>query len=274
MTQKLQYAAFSFGGGVQSTALLLLIKHEPQRLLDAVGHLPAKAYFADTGAEPEEIYRHLEQMKLLSPIPLEVVSNGSLLAAETRHSKRTFPPYYVRLQGKIGVLLRKCTPEFKVKPLERAMRGDIGLAPGRRSTSRSVALWLGISIDEAHRMGDNETKLFQNIYPLVEIGWDRTRCFNYCQEHGITPTKSRCFFCPYVGDWLSIKRNQPREFAKAVEFDKQIRNVVKGGGKGRSLSTQILQTARRGSCKSGAFMGGIPSSRIRQRVYWNMWSLA
>lgn len=259
MTQNFQYAAFSFGGGVQSTALLLLIKHEPQRLLNAVGHLPSKAYFADTNAEPEEIYRHLEQMKLLSSIPLEVVSNGSLLAAETRHNKRTFPPYYVRLQGKIGVLLRKCTPEFKVKPLERAMRRDIGLAPGRRSTSRSVALWLGISIDEAHRMGDNETKLFQNIYPLVEIGWDRTRCFNYCQEHGITPTKSRCFFCPYVSDWLDIKRNQPKEFAKAVEFDKQIRNVVKGGVKGEVFLHKSCQPLDEAVVNQGHLWEGYPA---------------
>lgn len=272
MTQNFQYAAFSFGGGVQSTALLLLIKHEPQRLLNAIKHLPNKAYFADTGAEPEQIYHHLERMQLLSPIPLEVVSNGSLLDAETQDSKRTFPPYYVRLQGVTGVLLRKCTPEFKVKPLEKAMRRDIGLAPGKRSTSRSVALWLAISIDEAHRMGDNQTKLFQNIYPLVELGWNRTRCFNYCQAHGITPTKSRCFFCPYVGDWLDIKRNQPKEFAKAVAFDKKIRSVVKGGGKRQGLLTQILQAARRSYREPRAFMGRL-SSRIWQRMYRNVWGL-
>lgn len=235
MIQNFQYAAFSFGGGVQSTALLLLIKHEPQRLLDAVGHLPNKAYFADTGAESEEIYHHLEQMRALSSISLETVSNGSLTSWETQNGTipRSFPPYFTRNKdASIGMLLRKCTSEFKVKPLQRAIRHDIGLSPGRRSTLRSVALWLGISIDEAHRMSDNSTKLFQNIYPLIELGWDRTRCFSYCQEHGITPSKSRCFFCPYVSDWLDIKRNQPKEFAKAVEFDKQIRNVVRGGVKG------------------------------------------
>ena len=57
-----------------------------------------------------------------------------------------------------------------------------------------------------------------------------------------------------------------------VEFDKQIRNVVKGGGKGRSLFAQILSAARRSSCQPRAFMGGLPS-RIWQRMQRNVWSL-
>lgn len=229
------YRALSFGAGVQSTALLLLIKHEPEKLINAVGHIPDKAYFADTGAEPEHVYEHLEAMKLISPLPMEVVSNGSILGTEIQSGiyPRTFPPYFTRnSNGSIGMLMRKCTHEFKIRPLEKAMRRDVGLVPKQRGRSRSVALWLGISIDEATRMTDNKTKLFQNIYPLIELGWDRTTCFNYCLSHGIKPPKSRCFFCPYVSDWVEIKRNQPKEFIKAVEFDREIRNVVKKGIKG------------------------------------------
>lgn len=231
-----QYAAFSFGAGVQSTCLLLLIKHNPEILIRAVGHLPEKAYFADTGAESAQVYKHLEQMQLISPIPLEIVSNGSILSNKQSDGfdPRTSPPYFAPAKdGSVGMLLRKCTNEFKVKPLTRAIRRDVGLAPGRSGKSRSVALWLGISIDEITRMRDNSAKLFQNIYPLVELGWDRTRCFSYCQKHGVTPTKSRCFFCPYITDWVEIKRNSPAEFHKAVEFDKEIRNVIKGGAKGQ-----------------------------------------
>lgn len=226
-----KYAAFSFGGGVQSTALMLLIKHEPQRLLDAVGHLPDKAYFADTGAETDVIYQHLEQMKILSSIPLQVVNNGSILSSKhqtANYDPRTLVPYFTQSSKGVGMLLRKCTHEFKLKPITKAIRNDVGLLPRKRGKPQSVALWLGISIDEIERIRDNHVKLFQNVYPLIELGWNRTKCFNYCQEHGITPTKSRCFFCPFTNDWLEIKRNQPQEFQKAVEFDKSIRSLIKG----------------------------------------------
>lgn len=230
------YSAFSFGAGVQSTALLLLLKHEPERLIKAVGHLPQKCYFADTGAEPKMVYEHLQKCISWSPIPLNVVSNGSLMSTEVQNGiqPRTFPPYFTRDRetGKLGMLMRKCTSEFKIVPIERAIRRDIGLVPKQRGKNRSVSLWLRISLEEASRMRDNTTKLFQNIYPLVEMGWDRSRCFAYCQSHGITPPKSRCFFCPFISDWNEIKRNQPEEFQRAVEFDRQIRNVVKGGVKG------------------------------------------
>lgn len=94
------YAALSFGAGVQSSALLLLIKHDPQLLIDAVGHLPNKAYFADTGAEPQAIYKHLELMHACSSIPIKVVNNGSLLSADTQNGiqPRTFPHTSPRIQ--------------------------------------------------------------------------------------------------------------------------------------------------------------------------------
>lgn len=130
------------------------------------------------------------------------------------------------------MLLRKCTSEFKIVPIERAIRRDLGMTKGARGKSRSVALWLGISLDEIQRMRDNQTKLMRNIYPLIELGWDRSRCFSYCQSHNISPPKSRCFFCPYIRDWGGIKRNQPQEFERAVQFDKEIRNVVKHGVRG------------------------------------------
>lgn len=114
-------------------------------------------------------------------------------------------------------------------PVEQAVRRDVGLVKGQRGKSRSVAMWLGISVEEISRMGDNKTKLFQNIYPLVELGWNRSKCFAYCQEHGITPAKSRCIMCPYISDWVEIKRNQPVEFKRAVEFDREIRGITNRG---------------------------------------------
>lgn len=59
---------FSFGAGVQSTAILLLIKHEPERLIKKIGHLPEHIIFADTGAESQASLDNLEKCRKLSPI--------------------------------------------------------------------------------------------------------------------------------------------------------------------------------------------------------------
>ena len=44
------------------------------------------------------------------------------------------------------------------------------------------------------------------------------------------PEKSACVGCPYRDDtsWREIKNNHPKEFARAVEVDRQIRNGVRG----------------------------------------------
>ena len=53
MLGKLPYCAFSFGGGVQSSAIYLMLIHEPWKLLEIMGELPDRVYFADTGAETQ-----------------------------------------------------------------------------------------------------------------------------------------------------------------------------------------------------------------------------
>lgn len=225
---------FSFGAGVQSTAILLLIKHNPELLINKIGYLPEKAFFADTGAEPQNVYSHLKLMMSISSIPIEVVSNGSLLSNETQNGiiPRSFVPYFTKNKdGTKGMLKRKCTSEFKILPIHKALRKEVGLQPKQRSRKNSVGLWLGISTDEIQRMKTSQDRMTENIYPLIEIGFNRTDCFNYCKSFNITPPKSRCFFCPYISDWVEIKRNQPEEFERAVIFDRKIRQTVRRGNK-------------------------------------------
>lgn len=226
------YSAFSFGGGVQSTAIYLLLKHEPEKLLEVMGHLPDKAYFADTGAEPTHVYHHIEMLKGLgSPIPLEVVSYGNIVDFY-KNKKRSHAPFFVdkglNAKGKPerGMLWRTCTDRFKIEPLEKAIKRDAGIRYRQRCDKpQSISMWLGISTDEAVRMRLNKTKWFENVYPLIELGWSRTDCIEYCATYNIKPPKSRCFFCPYVRDWDKVKQDNPEEYAKAVEFDRYIRDL-------------------------------------------------
>ena len=230
----MKHVYFSFGGGVQSTAIQLLIHFEPERIEEACGCLPRFSIFADTGAEMKATHLHvarMEAMGLFERSHLKRVNNGSILKDTRRNwSNRSFIPVFTRnVDGTVSMLKRKCTSEFKIKPIERFIRGLVGLRKGERGKSRSVRLMLGISIDEAHRMRDNNTKLFQNVYPLIELGWDRQKCKEYALEKlGYIPEKSRCFMCPFISpqDWQSIKKNFPDEFERAVSFDKEIRDIT------------------------------------------------
>jgi hypothetical protein len=227
---------FSFGAGVQSTAILLLLKHHPEVLIHFMGKLPEVAYFADTGTENQSTYDHLEKCKLWSPIPIEIVSKpvalDSLEPTSDRQIPRSLIPYFtLNPDGTKGMLTRKCTSEFKIVPIQKALRDRLGAKPYQRIPIDTVKTWLGISIEEAQRAKLSQVRWIKNLYPLIEIEWSRTKCANYAFEHlGYYPPKSRCYHCPFTSDWADIKREHPEEFARAVFFDNESREITKRNG--------------------------------------------
>ncbi len=226
------YVAFSFGAGVQSTAIALLLHHEPNRLLEVMGQLPDMSYFADTQREMTDTYIHLGKMMvdgIFNPVPLKIVTAGDLGLAKILRGKenRSFLPYFTKNRdGSQGMLLRKCTSEFKIVPLTQTIRKDVGIGYRKRGRKDSIGKWIGISTDEKHRVKVDPTYAFVNLYPLIEMGWSRTDCFVYCESLGWTPPKSRCYFCPYISDWNSVARNNPHDFQRAVEYDREIRSLT------------------------------------------------
>jgi hypothetical protein len=221
----------SFGAGVQSTAILLLIKYEQERLLTVMARLPDFAVFADTGADMGSTYSHLEVIKDISPIPLHVVNNGSLLMDVSRNwSIRSFIPLFTKdINGKKSILKRKCTSEFKVIPIQKFAREKAGLKKGERGNKNQITTWLGISTDEASRIKPAQSPTFRNVYPLIELGLSRQDCYAINKKYGVDAPKSRCFCCPYISDWHEMKKAHPVDFQKAVEFDASIREITNRG---------------------------------------------
>jgi hypothetical protein len=68
-----------------------------------------------------------------------------------------------------------------------------------------------------------------NRYPLLEMGLSREDCGKIISDAGLNPVKSRCYFCPYIGDWAGFKTDHPQAFDKAVEMDRQIRDSTRAG---------------------------------------------
>lgn len=208
----------SLGAGVQSSTLALMAC-EGKLHFDAV-------LFADTGAEPGFVYRHLKWVaKQLhkSGIPFHVVRNGNLLEdlfAGTRFA--SIPAYVRNLKGEEAMLKRQCTEEYKLKAIRRWLRANGATAklPAR------VAI--GISNDEAHRMRDSSVRYVQHWYPLVDMGFRRADCLKWLKERGYPiPPKSSCVCCPFHTNsyWRRLKLEHPEEFERACQFDERIRTL-------------------------------------------------
>lgn len=226
----------SFGGGVQSTALFLLIKNDPERVLEAMGALPEAFFFADTGAEPDEVYKHIQSVsKMAGNTPVILCKKDGPTMEEGMLSKegtRFIPiPAFTRDPGtgKVGMIRRQCTSEYKIAPLQKAMRSYIGVAPRKVLPVNSIHSWIGISTDEAGRAKDSGVAGIINRYPLLEMGLSRDDCRKIIEDAGLKPVKSRCYFCPYIGDWDQFKSDHPTAFEKAVKMDHAIRDSTQAG---------------------------------------------
>jgi len=229
---KSPYCVFSFGGGVQSSALYLMLIHEPAKLLKAMGELPQKVFFADTGAETEATYKALEHMQAFKAhwFEIETVTNGNILTSTFADGnlKIGYPAYIKNgVTGKIGMGKRFCTRNYKIEAVQKATRETFKIKKIHLRPN-TVSMWLGISTDEIDRVAESPDKWIKNSYPLIELGMSREDCIKYCIQHNWTPAKSRCYICPYQSDdnWLDMKVNNPGEFEKACLIDEQIRHIT------------------------------------------------
>ena len=144
----------SLGAGVQSTTLLLL---------SASGELPKldAAIFADTGWEPEAVYKHLDRLEqeVAGPagIPIYRVSRGNLRDDLLNPDKMAMiPAYTASPAGTRGMLKRKCTLNYKLGPIRAKTRLLLGAAvsdpkPCRycEGTGTRVAPWRAKRGEEA-----------------------------------------------------------------------------------------------------------------------------
>lgn len=218
----------SLGAGVQSSTMALMAAH------GEITPMPDCAIFADTQSEPKAVMKWLDWLEPQLPFPVYRVTAGSLKneSLSLRQSKdgegsyvRNVVPAFTRNPDGIkGMLLRKCTADYKIAPLARKQRALMKLAG-----QKSLVSWIGISMDEAHRMKPSRVKYAQHRWPLIEKGMTRFHCLHWMKEHDYPqPPKSACTFCPYHSDaqWNELKTTDPEAFADAVEFERKWNEVV------------------------------------------------
>ena len=221
----MQLRILSLGAGVQSTTLALM---------SARGDLPRVdcAIFADTGWEPDAVYRHLDWIEAQVPFPIHRARRPgpdlgelSIQIATSDVTRSAMPPWYT--DQPYGMLPRQCSKEFKTRVVGAKVRELLGLARGQRGPREVVVeQWIGISSDEMQRMKDAEQPFVRNVFPLVDLRMQRRHCLDWMRERQYPrPPKSSCIFCPYRGNdqWRDMRDNAPDDWKRACDFDAAIR---------------------------------------------------
>lgn len=210
----------SYGGGVQSTALLVLAA---QRRIDFGVFL-----FANVGNDSE----HPESIDYVNQIALpyatvhgielhqldRIRKDGAvetLYGRLTREQSRSLPIPVRMSSGAPGT--RSCTADFKIKVVGRWLKAN------GANASNPATVGVGISLDEldrAHNRKHNDYE--QVVYPLLDLRLDRSACARIIRDAGLpVPRKSACWFCPFtrVPAWSEMRRDDPVMFDRACALE-------------------------------------------------------
>lgn len=218
-----QLRVVSFGGGVQSTALMVLA---------ARGEIDFQTFlFCNVGDDSESPATLVYVRDIATPYAakhgLDLLTlhrwrkDGTIetILGRLHRSKRsmTIP---VRMPGDLGFMRRNCTVEFKVRRIETWCKRHGATANNPAITA------IGISLDEAHRANNTrESDVQHKVYPLLDLHINRDECKAIIFSAGLPiPPKSSCWFCPFHtnGVWQEMREQEPGQFAKAVELESML----------------------------------------------------
>jgi hypothetical protein len=212
--------SISFGGGVQSTALLVLA---------ATGRINFRLFLmANVGDDSENpgTLRYLEEyarpyaadhgieLNILDRIKRDGTTE-TLMGRLTKEGSRSLPIPVRMSNGAPGQ--RSCTADFKIKVIGKELKR-------RGATAADPAtIGIGISVDEIGRANNRRCEAHERIvYPLLDLGLRRTDCARVIREAGLpVPPKSSCYFCPFhrPETWHNQRRDEPELFEKSCQLE-------------------------------------------------------
>ena len=187
----------SFGAGVNSVALMILLLRENMPLDEAI--------FADTGGEVPETYQYLgiaKEYLAKHGVPLSVVAKKGSSLYDTAWRRQVFP----------SAIWRWSTRDYKVTPILRHYR----------ASGAHINQYIAIAKDEIHRMKDSQVNYVTNIFPLIDRDITRAGCIEIIQQADLpVPPRSSCYFCPFnsVDRWRWIYDNHPELYEKAIALE-------------------------------------------------------
>ena len=137
--------------------------------------------------------------------------------------KGNVPAFVTKPNGEKGPLWRTCTADYKLAPLEAHAKKLAAIKRGQKTIG--VVQWIGISLDEAHRMKPSRLPWAKNRWPLIDAGMKRHDCLLWMEAKGYPrPPRSACSYCPFHSDaeWRRLRDDEPEAFAQAVDFERRL----------------------------------------------------
>ncbi len=212
--------AFSYGGGWQSTAALVLA---------ARGDLPFRTFlFANVGDDSEHpatlryITEHAAPFAAAHGIDLHQLARTrrdgtteTLYGRLTKEGSRSLPIPVRMSNGAPGT--RSCTADFKIRVIGKWLKAH----GATKDTPATVGI--GISVDEIERANNRRCEPHERIvYPLLDLGIRRADCPRIIRSAGLpVPPKSSCWFCPFhrLTAWADMRRDEPGLFRRSCELE-------------------------------------------------------
>ena len=217
-------SVISYGGGVQSSALVVLA---------ALGGLPGvrDALFANVGDDSE----HPETVRYVRDVMTPWAAEHGVTVHELQRTKRdgTVETLWGRLMrdGSRSLPIpirmsngapntRSCTTDFKVKVIGKWLKAH----GASKTTPATVAV--GISWDEVERIGNRKLSGYETVvYPLADMRLTREDCKRIIRGAGLpVPFKSACFFCPFhrPATWAKMRRDEPKLFDLSLHLERTL----------------------------------------------------
>lgn len=260
---KKEIRVLSWGGGTQSTALMLKfldgeIKDEDNKpiILDYI-------MFADTGNEAQMVYNQIfkvikhvkethnkeivvtkknKELKSYDEIVTLIKSGlkyrGSKYADLYQSHLLFFRgdiksidvmPFWTRNKktGSVGKTMTKaCTVSYKINQIMRELRILEGVSQFRQKKHK-IIMYIGFTIDEISRVKPSQISYAENKFPLVDMRLSKQDCIDYVkQKLGFKPQSSVCNMC-YANDFnrvYNIYESDKDGWRKLIDLDVAMRD--------------------------------------------------
>ena len=189
----------SFGGGVNSTALLLLLTDRNEEF---------ETIFVNHGGDYPKTYEYVNYLRDQGFEITEIIPD-----VEGCH---TIYDYSMKKQILPSWRHRWCTDKFKIRQINNYIETPCNM-------------FIGIDYGESKRSLKNKSSKIKSMYPLIDAKMDRNACIDLIKEHGLkVPIKSGCWFCPFMHK-LEVRElflNHRDLYDKALQMEE---NCMKDG---------------------------------------------
>lgn len=272
--------ALCFGGGVDSTAMMIVLK--------MAGIRPDVITFANTGAEKPETLQHVERMQFVMQAwgwpEISVVSK--VTKATTSYTDLEGNCVDNETLPSLAFGMKSCSIKWKQGPQDAFLKG-MKKGPAQRAPH---PLWL-----ESKAAGEKIVKLigydsgradlrrsknlkssdgeFDYVYPLQMVGWARPECVAaIASELGpdLVPIKSACFFCPASKHWelYWLAGTHPEMFERALKLER----IALTGRHSRFNEVEFGDSWEALVANAESFPSSNTTVGLGRKFAWNQWA--